>query len=227
MTASPDPRSVMKPGGAGRRRIAAAFAALVVVLLIDAVLTLLVWRGGEIESAPIAAPVDAAIVYFTDDAAARSRRLETAMALYDDGRARRLGLVGGFRRAGVATGAEKMAQAAIAAGAAEADVYFDERSFDTTSNVAAAIEIARANGWTRLVHVSDGMHLARIRDEVLSRAPEALIDSGFAAAPYGGAGEIWARAHYEAATRLLTLLLSENGVRRLARRLRVQEGETT
>lgn len=222
MTASPDPRSGLKSGG-GRRRVVVVLAAVAAAAVIDAAMTFAFWRSGEFADDANTNPVDAAVVYFTDDDKARARRLETAIALYRESRAARLALVGGFRREGVAAGAEIMARAAIAAGVSPADVHFDSRSFDTTSNVAAGLEIARANGWTRLIHVSDGMHLARIRDAVPRRRDPADATHWFLGAPYGGPAEIWTRAHYEAATRLLELTLSKDGVRRLARRLRVEE----
>lgn len=219
MAPSPLQPSALARSGAGSRRLAAVMAAL----LFDLAMTAFLWSGGEFarEDAPAAA--DAAIVYYTDDASALSRRLDTAILLYRNAGARRLCLVGGFRREGVATGAEVAAATVVAAGVPPSDVYFDRRSFDTGSNIDAAIDLARANGWRRLVHISDGMHLKRIREQVAEREAASII-SGYAPAPYAGLADIWVRAHYEMATRLLRLALSDEGLRELARRARVRGG---
>ncbi len=190
-------------------------------LVFDLAMTAFVWSGGEFAREDAPAPADAAIVYYTDDASALSRRLDTAIRLYRNAGARRLCIVGGFRLEGVATGAEVAAAKVVAAGLPWSDVYFDRRSFDTGSNINAALDLARANGWRSIVHISDGMHLKRIREQLAEHEAASII-SGYAPAPYASLADIWVRAHYEMATRLLALVLSDEELQDFARRARVR-----
>ena len=129
--------------------------------------------------------------------------------------------VGGFRGGAGPSGGARLAAEIVRGGVAPALVFADARSFDTRSNVSSAGAIVERRGWKRIAHVSDAMHLRRIRNAV--RAYPAFADTTqfFVASGYAGAGEVVSRAHYELAVAVLDLAYP-GGARSLARVLRTE-----
>ncbi len=88
-------------------------------------------------------------------------RVETGLALWRAGRAPALLVSGGPLAAGDAAVADRMAAALIAAGAPPEIVHVERRAVSTFENARFTLEIARAQGWRRVILVTDDFHLAR------------------------------------------------------------------
>lgn len=211
-----------------RLRSAKGLFWLALFLALDWAFVAAMWAHGEVAAsdrtmAQTDNAADAAVVYFTDDANARTLRLERAAALAREGSVRSLFMAGGYRSPERESGARKMAVAA--ASMVSVTVSSDSGSYDTHTNVSAALEEADRAGWRRIVHVSDAMHLARIASIIAEREGVPGARHAYAKAPYDGLWHIWRRAHYEGATRLVARFGPPGATTRLAARLRLSTGD--
>jgi uncharacterized SAM-binding protein YcdF (DUF218 family) len=88
------------------------------------------------------------------------RRIDTAVALFRQGRTGHLLLSGGVRRHD-RTEASEMRRRALAAGVPGDCLTVEDRSRDTLENALFCRPILIARGWTRVLLVTDGYHLPR------------------------------------------------------------------
>ena len=92
--------------------------------------------------------------------AALLRRVAHGVSLYHAGRVRVLLMSGGLVHH-PPTEADLMRAAAIAAGVPEAAVMVEDRSRNTLENAVFSTEIIAAQGWQRIMVVTDHYHLPR------------------------------------------------------------------
>ncbi|SFI07411.1 YdcF family protein [Albimonas pacifica] len=89
------------------------------------------------------------------------RRIETAARLFAAGRAPRILVTGGAPAGGPATEAEAMRRALAARGVPEGAILVEDRARDTLENARFSIPILRAAGVSRVVLVTDRVHMPR------------------------------------------------------------------
>jgi uncharacterized SAM-binding protein YcdF (DUF218 family) len=88
-------------------------------------------------------------------------RLDHAAALWRQGMAPRILVTGGLTGRSSRTEAEVGREHLLSAGIPEGSLLVEERSRHTLENLYHVREMMRANGWRRMLLVSDPLHLAR------------------------------------------------------------------
>lgn len=129
-----------------------------------------------------------------EPSASLERRTRKGVELIVSGLATDLILTGGGN--GARPEAEAMAEIVLAAGVAPDRIHLDPHARDTLENAANAIGIARSNGWSRGVVVTDPYHLLRARF--------AFAMQGWRVAGMGS--EPWTMRHLAASLRELAAL---------------------
>jgi uncharacterized SAM-binding protein YcdF (DUF218 family) len=199
-------------------RVLAAFAA------IDILLCVMLWYGtGQAVRAHVVIPagelpadVPVVVFYSSVDAerAARLRATSMFVARYGP---RPILAVGGSRPGRGYFGSLAMADELVRQGVARDRIVTERHSFDTQTNVEAALSSVGSS--RRLVLVSDRLHLARIHAALADQAPDVeavLVDCG-------GPDLVWPRLwrlHYEAVAWIF-FVLPEPWRRGLIRSVRV------
>lgn len=89
------------------------------------------------------------------------QRVETALALLAEGKARVAIFTGAIRETDAVSEAELMRRHAISLGAAPERLRVEPAALTTLENLRFALAIARAEGLSRIAIVSDGFHLTR------------------------------------------------------------------
>lgn len=207
------------PGSRGRTIIVVAALALFANLGV----TFGLWvEGNRVSTSVSGYLADAAVVYYTDDPLDMVARMNSAIGLLRAGTVRSVFIVGGFRKTGVETGAEKALHALLAAGLNPDAASADNCSFDTRSNLDSISRKAARENWVRIVHVSDGMHLLRIKNALANAKRTHAQQDFFAGVPYRGIFHVTARANYEIATWVL-IALSPELATELAKWMRVSD----
>lgn len=197
--------------------------AATLAMFADLGVTFGLWVSGNRVNPPVSGySADAAVVYYTDDPLDMVARMNSAIALLKEGKVRSVFVVGGFRKPGVETGAEKALHAPAANRVNRDAISADNCSFDTRSNLDSIRRKAAAENWIRIVHVSDGMHLLRIKDALARVKKTHAQQDFFEPVPYRGVLHVTARANYEIATWML-MALSPNFTTDLAEWMRVSD----
>jgi uncharacterized SAM-binding protein YcdF (DUF218 family) len=147
-------------------------------------------------------------IFYTDDPADRAQRIEVGLESIQACPNSRVFLLGGARPSRNYFGSEDMAQLLRRSGVGAERLRTERRSHDTRSNVAELVRLAKSDGASAIVLVSDPFHLPRIRHEIARvKADFSLIDST------AGSNASWAHIIWRSVYELLawaSLVLPES-----------------
>jgi len=146
------------------RRIVKTLAAVFAVVLIVATavaLRIYSYRNTLPNVQADAAVVLGAAVWGRDVSPVFRERINHAINLYQAGRVKKLIFTGGQGNPGEQTEAAAARDYAIYSGVSAGDILLEEKSHTTYENILYAKEVAKAHGLTKVLIVSDPLHMKR------------------------------------------------------------------
>lgn len=163
------------------------------------------------------------IIFYTDNAADASARIDKGVELLKAGRIDRILVVGGHRPQEGRLGSQEMALLAAKRSGQAAKVSADVESRDTISGLANLANTTSSSDSGRIVFISNCMHILRAKAIYASHPGNQAKALG--ACPNGGFNplDIWRRAHYEAGAWAL-FVMPESWRDAIIDRLRGDEG---
>ncbi len=196
---------------------------LIWLVTIDLAATLLFWGVTRLSDQTGRASGGLGIVFYTDNAADASARIDKGIALLQARKVDRLLMVGGHRPQEGRLGSQEMALLAARRSGLSGRISADVESRDTISGLSNLAERADTLESGRLVFISNCMHV--LRAKAIYSAHKGKQPKALGACPGGGYNplDIWRRAHYEVAAWAL-FLLPEGARDEIIDRLRGDEG---
>ena len=156
------------------------------------------WAWSLVTVAPWLRPLPAGapiVLFYSSYEPDREKRIAAAIEAYREHGARPILSVGGSRPEQRRFGAEEVAAELVRRGIPAEMVRSETLSFDTGTNIEAALRLA--NGASAFVLIGDRLHLLRIVRELRRLAPAVMPVAYILAGPERPV-EIWWRLHYEA-----------------------------
>lgn len=138
-------------------------AILATVILAAGLLALRIYlyRNTSPDVVADAAVVLGAAVWGKDVSPVFRERINHAISLYHSGKVRQLIFTGGQGNPGEQTEAAAARDYAIYSGVSAGDILLEEKSHTTYENILYAREVAKAHGVTKVLIVSDPLHMKR------------------------------------------------------------------
>ncbi len=179
---------------------------LIWLVLADLVATLLFWGVTRLSDQTGKLAGGRGIIFYTDNAADASARIDKGVALLKAGKLDQLKMVGGHRPQEGRLGSQEMALLAARRSGEAARISADVESRDTISGLENLAKTTSASDSGKIVFISNCMHVLRAKAIYASHPGEQ--PKTFAACPRGGYNplDIWRRAHYEAGAWALYLM---------------------
>ena len=179
---------------------------LIWLVIADLAATLLFWGTTRLSDQTGKASGGLGVVFYTDNAADASARIDKGISLLQKKKVDRLLMVGGHRPQDGRLGSQEMALLAARRSGLSGRISADVESRDTISGLSNLAKRADTLESGKIVFISNCMHVLRAKAIYSShkgKQPKAL-----GACPSGGYNplDIWRRAHYEAAAWVLFLL---------------------
>ncbi|MAN45443.1 MAG: hypothetical protein CMF04_04470 [Hyphomonas sp.] len=179
---------------------------LIWLVIADLAATLLFWGVTRLSDQTAKTSGGLGVVFYTDNAADASARIDKGISLLQKKKLDRLLMVGGHRPQDGRLGSQEMALLAARRSGLSGRISADVESRDTISGLSNLAKRADTLESGKVVFISNCMHVLRAKAIYSShkgKQPKAL-----GACPSGGYNplDIWRRAHYEAAAWMLFLL---------------------
>lgn len=149
-----------------------------VALLMPILSAIFIYTYGQVDRA---APADAIVILGAgtrrdgSPSYSYARRIRHALRLYEQGYAPRLICTGGYTQPHLKSEGAACAEMLRTYGVPESAIFYEEQSRNTEENALYAHQIMAANGWERVLLVSDGYHL--FRAEAMFRARGLTVSS--------------------------------------------------
>lgn len=194
------------PNGDYSRVIRRIRKLLVWLIAIDLAVTLIFWGATRMADQSRMAAGGVGIVFYTDNAAEASDRINKGVDLLKQRRVDRLIMVGGHRPQDGRLGSQEMALIAARRSGLSERISADVESRDTISGLANLARNSAGLESGKIVFVSNCMHVLRAK-AIYAIQPEHQ-PKVLGACPSGGYNplSIWRRAHYEAGAWIVFLL---------------------
>jgi len=195
-----------EPSGDYSRVIRRIRILLIWLVMADLVATLLFWGATRLSDQTGKLSGGRGIIFYTDNAADASARIDKGLALLKAGKLDQLKMVGGHRPQEGRLGSQEMALLAARRSGEAARISADVESRDTISGLETLANTTSAADSGKIVFISNCMHVLRAKAIYASHPGDQ--PKAFAACPRGGYNplDIWRRAHYEAGAWALFLM---------------------
>lgn len=179
---------------------------LIWLVIADLVATLLFWGVTRLSDQTSKLSGGRGIIFYTDNAADASARIDKGLALLKAGKLDQLKMVGGHRPQEGRLGSQEMALLAARRSGEAARISADVESRDTISGLKNLANTTSAADSGKIAFISNCMHVLRAKAIYASHPGDQ--PKAFAACPPGGYNplDIWRRAHYEAGAWALFLM---------------------
>ena len=179
---------------------------LIWLVVADLVATLLFWGVTRLSDETGKLSGGRGIIFYTDNAADASARIDKGVALLKTEKLDRLLVVGGHRPQEGRLGSQEMALLAARRSGRAEKVSADVESRDTISGLENLANTTSTAESGKIVFISNCMHILRAKAVYASHPGNQA--KAYGACPRGGFNplDIWRRAHYEAGAWTLFLM---------------------